>query len=1434
LRGVWFYIQEVIVEKDGCGVGFLVSLKNESTHEILEQGIHALECMEHRGGVGPDNIGDGAGIMTSIPFELFNREPDTFAVAFLFIPQDLKKQKQSLQVFEETFWQYGLKVVEYREVPIDTSVISTHSLKIMPKIIQAIIIRPDHCRTLYSFERLLYHARQTTRSKEKENGIYEFFFSSLSPRNIIYKALCRSEDLSRFYLDLKNKSYKTNFSLFHRRFSTNTVSTWDKTQPFRLIAHNGEINTIEGNRAWAITREKDLGLKADELVTHEGVSDSGGLNEIAEGLRYRSSIPKLAETMAILIPPANTDSNYYKFWSRGMEPWDGPAMVSFSDGKYIGARLDRNGFRPCRWQRTDNHFYLSSEAGVFKVDPETILAKGALSSGESVTINVLSGSINFLDPKNFLENKNANFDPQTILLGYLPPRPVEEDILAKQKIFNFSKDEVDKIIIPMTIESKEPLSSMGDTACLPFLSHETRSIYDFFYQDFAQVTNPPIDYIREKIVTDMRVFLGRKPNIFEAKEFIPLKSCLELDGPVLSLGQMDYLHSLAENSTNQDIRSCKIDITFPKDCNLKGFLDRLSEIREEAIMALKKGFSLIILSDRLASKERLPIPSILAMTYLNIGLNNTGRRLRVSLIMEVGDVRNPHQMACLLSYGASAICPYMAIETALTSKEPKLNELFDEAREKQLLRAMKEGVLRVMSKRGISVFRSYQGSKLFTPVGLGQDVLDTFFKGKKSILGGYSLETLLELVKKSSHFEEGDLPNLFIYREQAAMKSGESHTLTSLRARAIHQLLNEESLEKSFDHFKSFSKELSEKPLLIRHLLAPKKISGPLKLDKVQPIEEILTTFGSGAMSFGAISAEAQRDLIIAFREIKGRSNSGEGGENPFYETEGIVASIKQIASGRFGVTAEYLVNGQEVQIKIAQGAKPGEGGQLMGVKVTEEIAKARFTSPGVDLISPAPQHDIYSIEDLKELIYEIKELYPKLKVSVKLVAGDNIGAISVGVAKTAADIIQISGGDGGTGAASILSMKHAGLPLEIGLLEVHRALVESGMRNRIILRADGGFITGKDIVVAAALGADEFDFGKLLLVGEGCIMARVCEKNTCPTGIATHAPRFKALYKGQSSKVVRLLQCLALEVRDILSEMGQTSLQDIIGKNHLLEANEKHLGIIQERGIKLDHFIHDYGPKAKEAKFNYEHLDGLNQTVIKEFETSKSFKISNYDRAIPATLAGLYTLNRIHKIQASLPQKASLKFIGSAGQGFAVFNVKEIDIRLEGEANDSVAKGMSGGKVVITPQKKHPGFESEKNTIIGNCALYGATGGSLFVHGNAGDRFAVRNSGASAVVDSVGLHACEYMSGGMIWILGETKGNIGAGMSGGVIYLRLSNLKDINFEYVKQVPIKEEDYQTLIGLGRDYLKETGSKTMKELLDGESIKSTFIKLIPKK
>ncbi len=1411
------------MEKDGCGVGFVVSLKGERTHHILKQGLHALECMEHRGGTGPGSIGDGAGIMTAIPYELFGREPGTFAVAFLYAPPEKEKTDLSLKVFEETFWQFGLKVSGYREVKVNKDALTEESVRNMPYITQAIIERPQHCRTLYSFERLLYHARMATRTKEKEHGIYQqFYFSSLSPRSIVYKALAKSGDLRKFYVDLQDKKYQTNFALIHRRFSTNTISTWDKVQPFRLIAHNGEINTIEGNKAWAITREKDLGLQAEELITHKGMSDSGNLNMVAEGLRYRSSIPKLSEVMAILIPPADSESNYYKFWSRGMEPWDGPAMVTYSDGKYIGARLDRNGFRPCRWQKTNEHFFLASEAGVFDVPEDDVLEKGALSSGESVTVNVLSGQIFFDDPQNFPENKNARFDAQAIPLEYTKPPQVADGLGKRQALFGYSKEDVDKIIVPMTRDKKEPLGSMGDTAALPFLSEKPRSIFDFFYQDFAQVTNPPIDYIREKIVTDMRVFLGRKPNIFEPKEFIPLKACLELKGPVISLGQMEYLKSLSINPLSYDLRSCKIDLTFKRGSNVTQFLERLEEMKKEAIHALKKGYSLLILSDRNADEENLPIPSLIAMAYINVGLNETGQRLRASLIMEVGDVKNPHHLACLLSYGASTVCPYLTLESAVESKDPGLAELFPHERELNLIKALHDGVLRIMAKRGISVFRSYQGSRLFTPIGLGEELLKTFFRGKSSLLGGMDLEGLVELIHKTPSGSAEPAPS-YIYKEHAAMKEGELHTLTSRRAKLIHKLVSTEDADEAYALFRQFSQEIETTPIVIRHLLGFRKNeNSPAK--EVESVANILTRFGSGAMSFGAISAESQKDLILAFRTIQGRSNSGEGGENPYFEKEGIAATIKQIASGRFGVTAEYLVNSEEVQIKIAQGAKPGEGGQLMGVKVTEEIAKARYTSPGVDLISPAPQHDIYSIEDLKELIHEIRALAPHVKVSVKLVSGDNVGAIAVGVAKAGADIIQISGGDGGTGAASLLSMKHAGLPLEPGLLEVHRALTDNGLRSKVTLRADGGFFTGKDLMVAAMMGADQFDFGKLVLVGEGCIMARVCEKNTCPAGIATHNPKFKALYKGEPEKVVRLLTALAREVREHLKDMGVASLNDIIGKNHLLIPEPRHQELIKKRKLDLNIFTREYAPSPETGALVHEKVSPLNLEIIKSIRDNHEYKIRNHDRAIPATLSGLYALKK-----SELPESVNLSFKGSAGQGFGVFNVPQINIRLQGEANDSVGKGMSGGTIVITPYSNG----KEQYSIIGNCALYGATGGKLFVTGYAGDRFAVRNSGATAVVEGVGLHSCEYMSGGLVWILGKTKRNIGAGMTGGIGFVRIDSLSHLNLDSVSRVPVSRDDESILQELGKKYLEETGSATMKGILERNDLRNEFIKIVPK-
>jgi glutamate synthase domain-containing protein 2/glutamate synthase domain-containing protein 1/glutamate synthase domain-containing protein 3 len=1433
-------------EKASCGVGFLVSLDNTRNHETLIKSLKALICVEHRGGTGADNrVGDGSGIMTAIPYELFGLEKETFAVASLFTPTDTEKHDRSLTIFEETFSHFGLIVSTYRDVPIDKSVLSSIALANRPKFKQAIIQRPKHCRTLASFEKLLYMAKQMTITAQKEAGVKkDFFFASLSSRTIVYKALCIGEDLPKFYLDLQNPKFITNFSLFHRRFSTNTLSSWDKVQPFRLIAHNGEINTIEGNKAWSVAREKALGLRKDELITHDGVSDSGNVNGIVEALRNRSCIPQTSEILSILMPPANKESCYYNFWSRGMEPWDGPALVVYCDGKTIGARLDRNGLRPCRWTKTDKHFYLCSETGTFDIDDSKVEKKGALYSGASVTINALAGGISFLDSSELEDNKDALFEAHLEKFDYQTPAKDYKHHQTNLGLFSYSKEDVVQFIDKMIIDNKEPIGSMGDTARLAFLSDLPRSLFDFFYQDFAQVTNPPLDYIREKTVTDMRVYLGRKPNIFEPKEFIPPKASLLCEGPIISLGQMEKLISFS--NSKKSIKSKVIPTLFKKEISTEEFVKTLDRLKEDCIQAVKEGHTILILSDRLANENNLPIPSLLALQIVGRGLNGSGRRLRTSVILDSGDIKNSHHVACLLSFGATAVCPYMILERAYFGIEESMLHIFPKEREQRLITILNTGILRIMAKLGISVLRSYQGSKLLTMLGLSKEVSNLYFPGKKSSIGGLSLESLVNKIKTDAlESNARGVKKSFIYKEHATGKLGETHSITSLKTKVIHKLTNEPSESKRAKIFKEFKYSINGSASFLRHLMSFNKSSTSLSLEKISHQSEILKTFGSGGMSFGAISAESQRDLILAFREIGGRCNSGEGGENPYFLTEGIYANVKQLASGRFGVTCEYLITGEEVQIKIAQGAKPGEGGQLMGLKITAEIAKARFANIGVDLISPPPQHDIYSIEDLKQLIYELKQLKPSLKVSVKLVSGRNIGAIAVGVVKAGADIIQISGGDGGTGAASLLSMKHAGLPLEIGLIEVHHSLVSTQLRSRVILRADGGLMTGKDIVMSAILGADQFDFGKIVLVAEGCVMARVCEKNTCPAGIATHDPKFKANYKGNKDKVVILLKELANDVRHELSMLGKDSLQAIRGNTNLLKMSNPNKELAVTKGFSLDFFHKLNSPHNEHNQLEIKLPNKLNQEIITAVKdhTELNFKIKNTDRAIPASLTGLYgALKSKGKIKwnpilwnkLKNSEKVSLSFQGSAGQGFGIFLTEEIKIKLSGEANDSVAKGLCGGEVFITPPKKST-FEPSENTIIGNCALYGATSGDLLVYGRGGDRFAVRNSGANAIIEGVGIHACEYMTDGKIIILGQTLGNIGAGMNGGTLYLAASEKENINHDYLVHAPFHNEDMVYVQERLNYYIDLTGSKSAIQMLESlEDGEFPLIKFVSKK
>ena len=1406
--------------------------------------------------------------MTDIPFEILGHQKGKIAVASLFLPTDPEQRRKSLHTFEESFNLMGLEIIEYREVPINTAVLGQHAREAMPHIRHAIIKRPDHCRTDYSFDKLLYQAKQFNRIRQKDaNVLHEFYFNSLSANTIVYKGLVRAEDLDRFYLDLQNPQFKTRFGLFHRRFSTNTVSTWDKAQPFRFIGHNGEINTIEGNRSWAYTREKALGLRKDELLNHFKMSDSGSLNEMVEALAYRSSIRYIEDILAIVMPPANLKSDFYKFWSRAMEPWDGPALITFSTGNKVGARLDRNGFRPCRWAKTEDYFYLSSEAGSFNLNEADIEEKGTLNAGTGVTMNLITGDINFKDPSESRDHTGATFDARL-----WPMQSREVDLaggqhLPNKYLFAFTEEDISRILIPMMSTGKEPIGSMGDTARINIFSSEPRSFFDYFYQSFAQVTNPPLDYLREKNVTDLVNYLGKKPNIFAQKELIPPPPAYELKTPVLSLGQMAFVRELLNpEASNYLVIAEEFDITFQAEHGQVGMQNQLDHLAAETIKAVsERNVSIVVLSDRAASYERAPIPSLLALRAVIVALTTAGLRLEASVVVDSGEIKTTHHVACLIGFGAVAVCPYLALELARFETAHKIGkvELTADEKEYNLIKSYQEGLLKVMSKMGISVLRSYQSSKLFSIVGLGKEVTERYFPRVHTYMGGLNVagicdEVLDKLTTSRQHEKKSALINNFLFREDTIGSNGERHSMTFARSKVIHQLVRDTGLGiNNIELYNEYLK-MGEKdtPVNVRHLFALRQAPVARPLEEVEPQSAILQRFGSGAMSFGAISAESQRDLILALKEVGGRSNSGEGGENPYYFTEGITASTKQVASGRFGVTALYLVSGIELQIKVAQGAKPGEGGQLMSLKVNADIARARYSNPGVDLISPPPLHDIYSIEDLKQLIYELKQICPKAMVNVKLVAGANIGTIAVGVAKAGADVIDVVGGDGGTGAASLSSMKHAGLPWEFGLVEVHKALLANGLRHHVRLRTDGGLSTGSDVVMAAIMGAEEYNFGKLLLVAEGCVMARICEKNTCPAGITTHDPVYKAKYKGHKDQVVKLLKYLAEDVRRHLAQMGIASLRDLIGRYDLLEINPAAKELIEKKKLDLNFVLsltNNPNPSTPhyqtEANNFYEGISPLNQQIVEDILPYLSanehgefaYPINATDRATLATAAGEIARKenqyrqRFYTDKTLYPFTKEFKFTftGSAGQGFGVFLTDGMTVKLYGEANDSVAKSMSGGKMVIVPSKAAK-FAPEENVIIGNCALYGATGGVLYVNGIAGDRFSVRNSGAYAVVEGVGLHACEYMTRGKVVILGEFSENLGSGMTGGELWLYNPRTpQNINRDYLTEAPNDEEEWDELHELLQNYLIDTGSRTVERIMaNWIKRREDFIRLVP--
>ncbi|MBR56791.1 MAG: glutamate synthase large subunit [Myxococcales bacterium] len=1446
-------------EHSACGVGFVASRRGEASHETLQATLKAIMCVEHRGGFLADGLtGDGCGVMVDIPFDLLGYQPGEVAVATLFVLTPPEHRRRALDIFEQTFLSMGLEVVGYRAVPTNPDVLGPMARETQPEIIHAIIAWPQSCRTDASFSQQLYLAKQRVRTTMKQGGIsQQFYFTSLSTRTIVYKALTRAEDLPKFYDDLRNPAFKTRFGVFHRRFSTNTRTDWDKAQPFRMIAHNGEINTIKGNQSSAYAREQNLGLPPDELLTHHNASDSGSLNGMVEALKYRSSMPHTEDVLAIMVPPAARTNGYYAFWSRAMEAWDGPAFISYCDGLTVGARLDRNGFRPCRWSVSDDYFYLASEAGVFTVPEDQILAKGALSAGSAIRFDLESGEVHFRDPSLSRENESAGFDAR---LSPIPSHPEAHEswALERQGLYLFSEEEKTRVVLPMIRTGLEPIGSMGDTARLTVLSEQPRSFFDFFYQTFAQVTNPPLDYLRERLVTDLEVHLGKQPNIFSPKELLPPMPGITHPSPILDLGAYAYLRELSRSdSPPLGHATVELHTHFSREGGAHAFRKRLSELGEEAIEAVRKGARILLLTDRLASPDAPPLPALLALRSLVRELDNRGARLECSIVVASGEVRTSHHVAALISFGATAVCPVLPLELA-EAIAVKDGSPLEEARN-QVLKALEGGLLKIMSKMGISVARSYRSSKLFCTVGLGEEIIRKYFRGLGSPVGGYDLNGLAELVLKNTTQASPvnqPLPNPYLMKEQARLKRGELHSMTSAHARQIHAMLEHEPESadgrEQYAQYLKLSSSLS--PTNLRHLFQIGSVGPAIPLEEVEPEADILRRFGAGAMSYGAINAKSQRDIIKAMEAIGARSNSGEGGENPYYAIDGTCASTKQVASGRFGVTAQYLISGDEIEIKIAQGAKPGEGGQLMAVKVDANIAHARHSTPGVDLISPPPMHDIYSIEDLKQLIFELRQLAPDHSICVKLVAGVNIGTIAAGVVKAGADIIQISGGDGGTGAATLVSMKHSGIPWEIGLAEVHQTLCEQDLRNHVSLRVDGGLSNGTDIVIAAALGADEFGFGKLLLVAQGCIMARVCEQNTCPRGIATHAEKFTAKYRGDVDEIIRLCRYLAQDVRNILGEIGVHSLDEIIGRSSILEDNGRDITLMAHRGLNLERLKLEAKPSIEGSDYSdsiyARQTTELNQRISQGVQNARNgasplvldYGIRSTDRAIPAHVCGQIAkerhLEHIKNLTHETPSSPSLsteevdlRFTGSAGQGFGVFMVDGLSLRLEGEANDSVCKSMSGGRVVIVPATEAR-LDPEISSIIGNCALYGATGGELFVRGHAGDRFAVRNSGATTVVHGVGMHACGYMTAGTVLILDQMSHNVGAGMTGGEIFCRREKREMLNRDYITPVELTPPDVEKLIQLITRHMELTQSTTARSLLEREDLEQVFMRCIP--
>ncbi len=1512
-------------EHDACGVGFIANLKNNKTHQIIKDGLFMLENLTHRGAVGADPLmGDGAGILLQIPHKFFKKElakqnielpePGAYAVGHFFMPQDAGIRANLLKIIKESIEAEGLSLLGIRDVPVDNSSLSKAPaiMASEPVHIQVFILRPEDMEDQDIFERKVFLLRKVISNRvhgETEGRDNGFYPVSMSSRTIVYKGMFLAFQVGKYYLDLADEDLESSLALVHQRFSTNTFPSWKLAHPYRMVAHNGEINTQRGNNNWMAARQAsvDSELFGNDIaklwpISYEGQSDTACFDNALELLCQGGY--SLPHAMMMLIPEAWAGNNlmaaerkaFYEYHAALMEPWDGPAAVTFTDGRHIGATLDRNGLRPARYIVTDDdQIIMASEAGVLPVAEEKIVRKWRLQPGKMLLIDLEKGEIiSDADIKSQIATRHPYTkwleNTQLILEDLKPvePRALRSDVslLDRQQAFGYTQEDTKILLSPMATTGQEAIGSMGTDTPISAMSEKSKMLYTYFKQNFAQVTNPPIDPIREELVMSLVSFIGPRPNIFDLVGSSRRKR-LEVRQPILTNGDLEKIRSIGHTEDRFDTKT--IDITYAATEGSQGMEGAVHRLCERAEAAVAGGYNIIILSDRQIGADRIAIPALLATAAVHHHLIRKGLRTSVGLVIETGEPREVHHFCCLAGYGAEAINPYCAFETLLEMHahgdfpaEVDRHEVVS-----RYIKAIDKGILKVMSKMGISTYQSYCGAQIFDSIGLSSDFVKKYFTGTATTIEGIGLEELAEetVRRHTSAFSNDPVlrNTLDIGGEYAFRMRGESHAWTPDNIAALQHAVRGNSQDRYRD-FANDVNQSSEQASTIRGLfkitLAEDAGRKPIPLDKVESATDIVKRFSTGAMSFGSISREAHTTLAKAMNQIGGKSNTGEGGEEPDRfnplpdgSKNPERSAIKQVASGRFGVTAEYLVNADMIQIKVAQGAKPGEGGQLPGHKVDATIAKTRHSTPGVGLISPPPHHDIYSIEDLAQLIYDLKNVNENADISVKLVSEVGVGTVAAGVTKARADHITISGYDGGTGASPLTSLKHAGSPWEMGLAETHQTLVLNGLRSRVCLQVDGGLKTGRDVIIGALLGADEFGFSTAPLIAAGCIMMRKCHLNTCPVGVATQDPVLRKRFKGTPEHVINYFFYVAEEVRELLASMGYASINEIIGESQLLVK----AGMVDHWKAKgLDFSKIFFKPEAEKSEIYWTERqvhpieDILDRKLIAEarpaLEDGTAVRIdtaiTNVDRSAGAMLSGKLAEKYGHD---GLPDDTiAVSFTGTAGQSFAAFLAAGISFDLQGDANDYVGKGLSGGRIVIRPPENTK-IIPEESIIAGNTCLYGAVSGQAYFRGVAGERFAVRNSGAIAVVEGVGDHGCEYMTGGIVVVIGQTGRNFAAGMSGGIAYV-LDEAGDFaercNMAMVDLEPVPEEDdlleklhhhggdlahkgrvdvttdmnhhdEERLFQMISNHMHFTGSNQAKKILDNwESYRPKFVKIMP--